>query len=175
MTAPETDLDTRYSEPEATATSWAEATALLAAAELSWLTTVRPDGRPHVTPLTTVMRAGTVHFSTGPEERKARNLAANPAVVLTTGSNALHGGTDLVVEGLAERVTGSEALGALAEAWVAKYGEKWRFAAGPEAFKHPAGGEAWVYAVRATTAFGFGKAPYSQTRWQFTADAARRS
>jgi nitroimidazol reductase NimA-like FMN-containing flavoprotein (pyridoxamine 5'-phosphate oxidase superfamily) len=165
---PTTDLDARYSEPAATATSWSEAAALLGAAELSWLTSVRPDGTPHVTPLITVMHEGTLHFCTGPEERKARNIAANPAVAVTTGSNALHGGTDVVLEGTAERVTGEDRVRALADAWVAKYGEEWRFEVSPDGFRHPGGdGEAWVYAVRATTAFGFGKAPYSQTRWRF--------
>lgn len=167
MSSPTADLDTRYSEPEAAALTWIAAAGILAGAELSWITTVRPDGRPHVTPLITVLHDGTVHFCTGPEERKARNLAENPSVVLTTGSNALHGGTDVVLEGVAERVTGEEAIGRLADAWVEKYGEEWRFQVGPDAFRHAEGGEAWVYAVRATTAFAFGKAPYSQTRWRF--------
>ncbi len=170
MTIPTPELDSRYSEPEAAATSWHDAARILGAAELSWITTVRPDGRPHVTPLITVMHEGTVHFCTGPEERKARNIADNPAVVLTTGSNALHGGTDVVLEGRADRVTGEESIGALADAWVAKYGEEWRFDVTPDAFRHTSGdGEAWVYAVRATTAYGFGKDPYSQTRWRFGA------
>lgn len=171
MTTPVTELDARYSEPEASAVGWAEAVERLAAAELSWISTVRPDGRPHVTPLITVMHQGVLHFCTGPDERKARNLAHNPRVALTTGSNALHGGTDLVVEGTAERVTDTDRLRGLAEAWVAKYGEEWRFEVGPDAFRHPGGdGEAWVYAVRATQAFGFGKGPYSQTRWRFASD-----
>ena len=168
MSARATELDTRYSEPEAEAVGWTEAESLLAAAELSWITTVRPDGRPHVTPLTTVLHAGTLYFCTGPDERKARNLAANPAVAMTTGNNSLHGGTDLVVEGTAERITDGALLRELAHAWLAKYGEEWRFEAMADSFKHPNGaGHAWVFAIRATQAFGFGKAPYSQTRWSF--------
>jgi hypothetical protein len=50
MSTPTADLDPRYSEPEAEALSWDEASEILAAAELSWITTVRPDGTPHVTP-----------------------------------------------------------------------------------------------------------------------------
>ena len=84
-TAPTTDLDVRYGDPEATARSWEEAADLLARAEVSWLTTVRPDGRPHVTPLITVWRDGALHFVTGVDERKARNLEQNRDVVLTTG------------------------------------------------------------------------------------------
>lgn len=166
---PQTDFDARYSDPEATASSWDEAAAALAAAELSWITTVRPDGRPHVTPLITVMHEGTVHFCTGPQERKARNLATNPAVVLITGTNALHSGMDLILEGRAERVTDEATLRALAGAWVDKYGDEWRFDVRDDVFLSPGtDSEGWVYAVRATTAYGFGKAPCSQTRWRFT-------
>jgi general stress protein 26 len=169
MPTPVTELDPRYSQPDAAATGWDRALEVLTNAELSWISTVRPDGRPHVTPLITVTDDGTVHFCTGPEERKARNLAANPALTLTTGSNDLHGGLDIVVEGTAGRVTDRTRLAELAEAWVAKYGEEWRFDVGPDSFRHRGGdGEAWVYAVRATQAFGFGKDPYSQTRWRFT-------
>jgi hypothetical protein len=51
--------------------------------------TVRPDGRPHVTPLIAVWHAGALWFATGPEERKARNLAENPSCVLTPGRSDL--------------------------------------------------------------------------------------
>ena len=137
MRTPSADLDTRYSEPEAEASAWDEAAAILAAAELSWITTVRSDGTPHVTPLITVVHEGTTYFCTGPEEQKARNLRGNPAVALTTGTNALHGGTDVVLEGTAERVTDDDLIAALIEAWVSKYGEEWRFEPGDGAFKHP--------------------------------------
>ncbi len=107
----------------ASAHSWDGTARLLGDAELSWISTVRPDGSPHVTPLITVLHEGAVHFCTGPDERKARNLDANPAVVLTTGSNTLHGGTDVVLEGVAERVTGEDRIRGLGDAWAAKYGE----------------------------------------------------
>jgi hypothetical protein len=121
--------------------------------------------------LLTVSEESTVFFSTGPEERKCQNLTENPHVALTTGRNSLHGGLDLVVEGDAVRVTDKSTLARLADAWAAKYGEGWRFTVGDDAFLHPGGeGEAWVFAVEATTVFGFGKDPYSQTRWRFTRD-----
>jgi general stress protein 26 len=163
---PSTELDPRYGEPQATPTAWPEAVAQLAAAELSWLCTVRPDGRPHVTPLLTVWLDGALHFCTGEAERKARNLAANPQVVLTTGSNALHGGTDLVVEGRAVRVLDRERLQVLADAWEHKYGSEWHFEVGDQTFTGQEG-PALVFRVEPSTAFGFGKGPYSQTRWRF--------
>ena len=50
----ETSLDPRYSDPKAHAADWPAAVARLTSAEVFWLTTVRPDGRPHVTPLIAV-------------------------------------------------------------------------------------------------------------------------
>ncbi|MEU6380862.1 pyridoxamine 5'-phosphate oxidase family protein [Streptomyces sp. NPDC046909] len=84
---PDTRLDPRYSDGTATAADWSEALKILTETELFWISTVRPDGRPHVTPLPAVWSQGALHFCTGPEERKALNLAANPNVVLTTGVN----------------------------------------------------------------------------------------
>ena len=56
-------------------------------AELFWISTVRPDGRPHVTPLVAVWVDRAIHFHTGAEEQKFANLRTNPHVVLTTGCN----------------------------------------------------------------------------------------
>jgi uncharacterized pyridoxamine 5'-phosphate oxidase family protein len=168
-TVPMTDLDSRYSDPEAPPVPWGTAQQTLAAAELSWLTTVRPDGRPHVTPLITVTEDATTYFCTGADERKRRNIAANPHVVLTTGANTWNAGVDVVVEGDAERVTDEATLRRLAHALVAKYGEVWRFDVGNGSFLHVGTtDEAWVYAVRPGTVFAFGKAPHTQTRYRFT-------
>jgi general stress protein 26 len=164
---PRTDLDARYGEPQATATAWQDAVSLLRSAELFWLTTVRPEGRPHVTPLLAVWSDGALYFCTGADERKGRNLARNPEVVLTTGTNARAEGCDLVVEGTAVRVTDEVRLAALAEAWEAKYGSEWHFDVRDGGFAGGEGNVALVHEVVPRTAFGFGKAPYSQTRWQF--------
>ena len=132
----------------------------------SYLGTVRPDGRPHVTPLIGVWVDDAIHVTTGAHERKALNIAANPHCVVTTGTNALHGGLDVVVEGDAVRLTDDASLGRVAEAYVAKYGEEWRFTVEDGVFVHEAG-EALVFRIAPETAFGFGKDPYSQTRWRF--------
>ncbi|MGF1341003.1 pyridoxamine 5'-phosphate oxidase family protein [Streptomyces flavovirens] len=166
--APETALHPHYSGEDATARGWPEAVGLLTDAELYWLSTVRPDGRPHVTPLIGVWSNGALHFCTGPSERKARNLAANPEVVLTTGANSLREGVDVVVEGRAVRVTDEERLIALAAAWEEKYGGDWHFDVADGAFTNGAGGRAEVFRVAPRTAFGFAKGePYGQTRWRF--------
>ena len=55
MTDPVTTIDSRYSDPEAVATEWASARGVPAGAELSWLTTTRPGGGPHVTAVVTLL------------------------------------------------------------------------------------------------------------------------
>ncbi|MER5610935.1 pyridoxamine 5'-phosphate oxidase family protein [Streptomyces sp. NPDC002215] len=165
---PYAELDGDYSAKNATACPWSTARDLLTRAELYWLSTVRPDGRPHVTPLIGVWADGALHFATGAEERKARNLAANPEVVLTTGTNTMSEGLDVVVEGRAERVTDEGRLNLLATAWEAKYGPEWHFDVRGGAFVH-SGHTALVFQVRPRKAFGFGKgARFSQTRWRFS-------
>ncbi|RFU20306.1 pyridoxamine 5'-phosphate oxidase family protein [Geodermatophilus marinus] len=166
-TAPTTEIDARYGDPGAAPRTWEEARDALAAAGTTFLVSVRPDGRPHVTPLITVWHDGALHFCTGAEERKARNLAADPRVALATGTGALHEGLDVVLEGTARRVTDRGTLQVLADAWEAKYGAEWHFDVVDGGFAGE-GGPALVFRVRPETAFGFGKAPYSQTRWRFT-------
>src|SRR5215467_4624145 len=85
-------FDTRFSNPQAEPTPWDDIVAVLKAAELYWLTTVRADGRPHVTPLIGAWHDGAMHFTTGLGEQKARNLQASPSVALTTGTNTWNEG-----------------------------------------------------------------------------------
>jgi uncharacterized pyridoxamine 5'-phosphate oxidase family protein len=170
-TEPVTSLDRRFSDEGTTATEWSGARKRLEDAEVFWVSTVRPDGRPHVTPLIAVWLDGALYFCTGPTERKAKNLAQNSHCILTTGRNDLDEGLDLVVEGDAERVTDETLLRRVAAAYEAKYGRDWRFTVRDGSFHHEDGGKdivAFVYQVAPRTAFGFRKGPkYSQTRWRF--------
>ena len=174
---PVTTLDTRYSDPEARPTDWDRAREALRDAEIFWLSTVRPDGRPHVTPLVSVWLDEALHFCTGPGERKARNLATNPHVVMTTGANAYGGGLDLTVEGDAVSVTDAERLHRIAVAYEAKYGPGWHFDVEngafrlPQSGRAPGHGRALVYEVAPITVFGFAKGEFGQTRWHFNGDA----
>lgn len=167
---PVAELDARFSGEGAIPTDWAEARGRLVDAEVYWLSTVRPDGRPHVTPLLSVWLDEALYFCTGPTERKARNLAVNPHCALTTGSNALGQGLDLVVEGDAARVSDDAVLRRLADAYESKYGSDWHFDVRDGVFVNGEGGEALVYEVAPTTVFGFRKGDYSQTRWRFGRD-----
>jgi hypothetical protein len=165
---PETELDPRFSDPDATPTPWAVAREELKQAMAYWLSTVRPDGRPHVTTVAAVWADGALHFTTGRSERKAMNLARNSHCIITTGTNTLDG-LDVVVEGEAVLVTNEARLQRLADAYVAKYDQLFVF--------EVRDGALWIegsedpglaYELRPTKAFGFGKGEsFSQTRWRF--------
>lgn len=165
---PKADLGASFSSPDATPRPWAEARALLEQAEVFWLSTVRPDGRPHVTPLIAVWVDAALYFCTGPDERKARNLAHNSGCVLTTGCNTLGEGLDVVGEGDAVNLRDDLRLQGVAGAFVAKYGSDWAFTVRDGTFHHPHGGAALVFEVAPSTVLGFGKEPYSQTRYRFS-------
>jgi hypothetical protein len=129
---------------------------------------VRPEGGPHQTPVIGLYVDGALHFSTGPEERKARNIAANDQVLMSTGANALHGGMDVAVEGHATRVTDEARLAILAAQLEAKYGPEWHFDVADGAFAHDGGGgAAHVFRVEPTRAYSFAKEPYAHTRYVF--------
>src|SRR5579859_1894095 len=112
-----------FSSPGAAPTDWPQARADLRDAQLYWLSTVRPDGQPHVTPLIGIWLDGALYFTTGPSERKAKNLVHNARCVLTTGHNALDG-LDLVVEGTATTVTDTTELRRVADTYESKYGSQ---------------------------------------------------
>jgi general stress protein 26 len=158
---PAPELDPQFSSDGASPTPWAEARGRLQNAEVYWLSTVRPDGRPHVTSLLSVWSDDALYFCTGPSERKAKNLARNPHCVITTGCNA--------------RVSDEAKLRRIADVYESKYGSDWRFTVRDGAFYHDPGslrgtdpGEALVYEVAPSTVFGFGKGEsFSQTRWRF--------
>src|SRR5947209_15314851 len=140
MSEPVTTIDPRFSDPDAVATQWDETRRVLETAELFWISTVRNDGRPHVTPLVAVWLDGALHFATGAGERKAINLRGNPHVILATGGNDWDRGLDVVVEGDAVQVTDDEMLERLAEAWATKWDGRWRYQAHGGSFHHEHGG-----------------------------------
>jgi hypothetical protein len=159
-----------FSSVDAIPTTWRMARGELEDAQVYWLSTVRPDGRPHVTPLLGVWLHGSLYFCTGAAERKAKNLAHNPLCSVTTGRNSLDG-LDLVIEGAAAAVSDHDELQLVAGTFELKYGSH---------LTEPEGtwfgladaiwdGSALVYRVTAFTAFGFGKGQqYSQTRFRFS-------
>ena len=165
---PAGELDPRFSDQGATPTPWPKAREELQRAKAYWLSTVRPDGRPHVTTVAAVWVDDALHFTTGQTERKAKNLAQNASCVITTGTSAFEG-LDVVVEGEAVLVSDEVRLQRLADAYIAKYDLLFVF--------DVRDGALWIegsddpglaYEIRPVKAFGFGKGDsFSQTRWQF--------
>ena len=160
------ELDARYSDDGATPTEWAAVVGGLTDADLFWVTTVRKDGRPHLTPLLAVWVDDALYFCTGPTEQKAKNLAENEHCILSTGCNALDHGLDLVVEGEAVNVRDDEKLRRVAERYESKYGRDWHFDVRDGVFHHGPG-VALVYEVAPSVVYAFAKGGYSHTRWRF--------
>ena len=68
--------------------------------QVIWFGSVRPDGRPHLTPVWFVWHEGRLYISTDPKSVKSHNIQHNPQVVL-----ALEDGSHPVIcEGLARTV-----------------------------------------------------------------------
>jgi nitroimidazol reductase NimA-like FMN-containing flavoprotein (pyridoxamine 5'-phosphate oxidase superfamily) len=163
---PAAELDDRFSDPEVAATPWEDVVRVVDGAELFWISTVRADGRPHVTPLPAVWQDGVLHFCTGATEQKAVNLARNAHCTLTTGNNAWNTGLDVVIEGKAVRVIDDTRLRRLADAWESKYNGDWHFDVANGAFQG-GGGEALVFELIPSKILAFAKGPFAQTRYRF--------
>jgi hypothetical protein len=173
MNEPEpTTTLSKFSSTDAEPTPWSRGREELSGAEVYWLSTVRPDGRPHVTPLLGIWTSGALHFCTGADERKAHNLTHNPQCTLTTGLNTLEDGIDIVVEGEATKVEADDELREIAAVYESKYGAHLTAPTGTwfglgDTIR---AGDVLVYRVAPSTAFGFGKGTrFSQTRWRFPA------
>lgn len=134
---------------------WSWATERLVKAHTYWVATTRLDGAPHVMPVWGVWLDDVFCFSTGNQSRKARNLAENPRCVIACEL----GEDQIILEGVAEVVVGSELNRRFAQAYGPKY--DWNM----EGFDEP------VYSVRATVVFGLttsaGEFTGSATRWTF--------
>jgi len=168
MSTPQGVVDTRFSMPGATAPEWSAVSTALTEAGIYWITTVRADGRPHVTPLIGAWLDGTFYFCTGAEEQKAVNLNGNNHVVVSTGGNDYHHGFDIVIEGDAVRATDQTLLERIVATFKTKY--DWAFVARDGALYEPTEGAqiALVFAVAPKKVLGFVRGEiYSQTRWTF--------
>lgn len=167
-TEPVARLHEGFSEPGTSAPPWADVSRVLDESEMCWLSTVRADGRPHVTPLTAIWSDGTMYFCTGPDEQKTRNLESDARCILAAGANQFRSGLDVVVEGTAVRVTDDERLRRLAALWKSKL--DWDYAVTDGGFRDVGDRVVLVFGVTPAKVLAFGKSPYTQTRYRFTAD-----
>jgi PPOX class probable F420-dependent enzyme len=125
-----------------------------------WLATTQPGGGPHVMPVWAVWVDGCVWFSTSVRSRKARNLRANPACVVTTDNPR----EPVVVEARAEVVDDWDAIGTMADAMNHKYEVSYGLD-----FFDPAVNA--TYRARPERVFGLREDDFtgSPTRWTFRA------
>lgn len=143
--------------------SWAEEQ--LQKAMNFWIGTVRPDGRPHSTPVWAVWFDGALYFDGSDQTRRMKNIAANPEVAIHLES----GDEVVILEGRATAVAPPPDR-KLAETIAAMYTAKYKaHAYAPEPDQWDKGG---LYVMRPRIGLGwtlragdeFGK---SYTRWRF--------
>jgi hypothetical protein len=79
----------------------------------SWLATINPDGSPHVTAVGALWHEEAFWFETGEHTRKGRNLAQDPRCSLSVATHEF----DLVMEGVAEKVTVPSTVATMAALW----------------------------------------------------------
>lgn len=131
---------------------WSHVEAQLKAARNYWVSSTRPDGRPHARPVWGVYVNGMVYFGGSPEVRWARNLAQNPAVVVHLES----GDQVVILEGTVEKHTeentSAELLTQIDDAYEAKYN-----------MRH--GTPVWQ--LKPHVAFAWTRFPDDTTRWKF--------
>ena len=169
MSMPVTTFNQQYSDPAATTMGWEETRKVLETAELFWISTVRTDGRPHVTPIVAAWAEDAIWFSTGADEQKFANMRGNPHVVLTTGCNRWEQGLDVVVEGDAVQVTDDAVLSRITGAFAAKWDGRWQYTARNGAFRDADGrGEAMVFSVTPVKVYAHAKGdPFGSTTHRF--------
>jgi pyridoxine/pyridoxamine 5'-phosphate oxidase len=132
-----------------------------------WLSTTRPDGNPHCVIVGAKWVDDKLYFTSSEQTRKSRNLNGNPNCVLSTKVSGL----DVVIEGVATRVTDEGTLERIA----ARYSEDgWPATVSNGAITAPysapsAGPPPWdLYEVTPKTAFLLATAePYGATRFRF--------
>lgn len=159
---PLTTLDPRYSEPDAAATPWDITRAALDAAELAWLVTVRPDGRPHATPVVPVWVEDSMHFTTGAQEQKGKNLRADDRVLLQVGGLDWERGLDIAVEGRAAVESDPAVLARLAAAWRRRWDGSWDFQLNGDRLHHR-GSAVLTYSVRPQRVLTFAEGKFGHT------------
>ena len=136
--------------------TWERVSQQMAQARNYWLTTTRPDGRPHAMPVWGIWLDETFYFGTGRSSVKGRNLARNPAV-----SVHLESGDDVVIlEGVVEEVSDRLLLRHIYDV----YGEKYKLdmSANAEEDAEP------TYALRPTTGFAWLEQDFPNTATRFT-------
>src|SRR5689334_4452632 len=78
-----------------------------------WLTTLNADGSAHVTSVGALWHAGSAWFQTGARTHKAKNVARDPRCTVSVAT----GSFDVMVSGVARRVTDPKVVAEIAALW----------------------------------------------------------
>jgi nitroimidazol reductase NimA-like FMN-containing flavoprotein (pyridoxamine 5'-phosphate oxidase superfamily) len=129
-----------------------------------WLSSTRPDGRPHAVPLWCWWDGDdrSLYFVTGRATQKARNLASQPWVVLTSGD----GDDAIILEGPAATVTDAEEHHRIDRAYGEKYVDPH---SGAKASIFNAGDDLYRVRVRHVMTWEYGVVA-TRTDWRFEDD-----
>lgn len=135
---------------------WTWARRRLTGAHNYWISTTRPDGRPHAMPIWGLWLDEMFLFSTSRRSRKGRNLSRRPQAVVHLES----GDETVILEGRVREVRGAALLARYGDAYHAKY----RFRPDPGDRKNV------TYALKARVGFAWRERdfPKSATRWRFS-------
>jgi hypothetical protein len=132
----------------------------------AWLTTINPDGSPHVRPVGVIAHHGGWYFTSGSATRKSRNLARDRRSVLSVATDQF----DLVLEGAAERISDARELASVAAAFVRS---GWPAQVAGDAltaeYSAPSAGPPpwYVYRLTPSTVYAMGTSePFGATKFQ---------
>jgi general stress protein 26 len=132
---------------------WAWAEQRLTRSHNYWLTTSRPDARPHTMIVWGIWVEGCFYFSTGAGSRKAKNLASSPQCIVCTEKAA----EAVIVEGEARTVSDADLMKRISPFYAKKY-KPWKL--------DPSMGP--IFEVRPKTIFGLREKTFkAATRWLF--------
>jgi hypothetical protein len=84
----------------------------------TWLTTLNPNGSPHVTAVGAVWDHGTFWFQTADHTRKAKNIMTDPRCAISLTLD----GFDVVVEGTAQKVTDPDDVARITDIYATRGG-----------------------------------------------------
>jgi len=127
-------------------------------APVYWVSTTRPDGRPHAMPTWGAWVDSAFWMEGGAETRRMRNLSLNPNAVV----HVERGDDVVIVEGVGEKIVGldhalTERLLAGFHKYIASHG-------------YTASAESWVdgiWVIRPQIVFAWSAFPTDATRWTF--------
>lgn len=151
--------DYRQADREQSLLDWAHIDERMTSAENYWVSSTRPNSRPHVMPTWGVWHEARFYFDGSPETRRMRNIAANPhiAVHLDDGVQAvILEGTAAMVERPAHSLTEQ-----LAREITRKYAAH---GYSPEPTLWDEGG---LYCMQPTLALAWTEFGVNMTRWVF--------